>query len=135
MQITTFASEAASPKPKYNPHITPNPVLRTARRGRAAEPHDLLEKGKAVLGASKRGLVRKMLARHGPDLVRRALDAVERKHPAEPAAYFAACCEDAKLAGAANGHDPPELTGPDGPPPPEMLRQAQEFLRQVEEEG
>ena len=36
---------------------------------------------------------RKMLARYGQEPVARALEAVERKQPADPAAYFAACLE------------------------------------------
>lgn len=113
---TTFIGATVAPKPKYNPHITPNPVLRTARRSRAAAPDDLLEKGKALLGSAKRGLIRQMLLRHGPDPVRSALNAVERKQPADPAAYFAACCEQPNLS-ANEPHDRLWYPGPSGPPP------------------
>lgn len=110
------ASDTMSPKPLYNPHKNPHPVLRTARRSRAAAPDDLLEKGKALLGSAKRGLIRQMLLRHGPDPVRNALDAVERKQPADPAAYFAACCEQPALS-ASEPHDRLWYPGPSGPPP------------------
>lgn len=105
-----------SPKPLYNPHKNPHPVLRTARRRRAAAPDDLLEKGRALLGSARRGLVRQMLLRHGPDPVRSALNAVERKQPADPAAYFAACCEQPALS-ANEPKDRLWYPGPSGPPP------------------
>jgi uncharacterized protein YdaU (DUF1376 family) len=87
---------------------------------RAAAPENqIFDKGAALLGQGKRGLIRRMVVRHGEKRVRDALAAVSRKQPADPSAYFAACCEKAAHA------EPEPTTHHSGPEHPidEAMRQ------------
>lgn len=95
-----------------------------ASKARSAAPDVFLEKGLRLLGHRKGALLRQMRVRHGEERVSKALDAVERKQPAEPIAFFLACCEDRKgpePGPLVLGRPPPDY-GPKTPPPrPEDL--------------
>jgi len=94
-----------------------------AGKARSAAPDVFLEKGLRLLGQRKGALLRQMRVRHGEERVSQALAAVERKQPAEPVAFFVACCEDRRREPEplVLGRPPPDY-GPKTPPPrPEDL--------------
>jgi len=101
--------------PTINYQLYASPTERRAN-GRAASPEeDIFNKGLALLGTGKRGLIRKLLVKFGAEIVENALGATERRQPAEPVAFFVACCEERKP-----GPDPPAASA-DPPPPPKPV--------------